>query len=209
LFQENPATQNAFIAPGAGDAAFAQPRKRRTALHTALITITFLFYVLIGGTATIVNLVYFLAFIRVGVPIHPAAILALFIAAGPNYYLSVKLLFSHKAKWRAPTEALVYVALVSVLGLADSGTTSSFVAAGLDARVQKSFQRPLYLFLNFAGRRWMLLRTSRFPTFSDSPGDWMGRRIDTWAGRTFRRRRAPEAERPRRSVAGFLAAAQL
>lgn len=125
-------------------------------LHVAPIPVQFLFYVFIGGLAAIVNLVCFLAFVDVGVAITLSAIFAFFIAAGVNYYLSVKLLFRHKARWSGPKEALIYIALVSVLGLVDAKTTSSLVAAGLDAGFAKILSTIVVFVLNFAGRRFIV-----------------------------------------------------
>jgi glycosyltransferase involved in cell wall biosynthesis len=125
-------------------------------LHSAPIPIQFLCYILIGGTAAIVNLVCFLAFIRVGISVPPSAFFAFFMAAGVNYYLSVKLLFRHKAQWSGPTEALIYIAVVSVLGLADAGITTSFVAGGLDVGVAKILSTIIVFILNFTARRFIV-----------------------------------------------------
>jgi glycosyltransferase involved in cell wall biosynthesis len=134
-------------------------------LPTAPIPVQFLFYILIGGTAAIINLVCFLAFVRAGAPVPPSAIVAFFIAAGVNYYLSIKLLFRHKAKWSGPIEALIYIALVSVLGLVDSGITSSFVAAGLDAGFAKILSTIIVFVLNFVGRRFIVFPERQTPSW--------------------------------------------
>ena len=132
-------------------------------LHAAPVPIQFLFYILIGGAAAIVNLVCFLALIRVGVPVPPSAFVAFYIAAGANYYLSIKLLFRHKAKWGGLTEALIYVALVSVLGFVDAGITSSFVAGGLDPGVAKILSTIIVFVLNFTGRRFIVFPERQSP----------------------------------------------
>jgi putative flippase GtrA len=82
-----------------------------------------------------------------------------------NYYLSIKLLFRHKAKWSGPTEALIYVAVVSVLGLADSAITSSFVAGGFDAGVAKILSTIIVFILNFTGRRFIVFPERQSPSW--------------------------------------------
>jgi len=36
-----------------------------------------------------------------------------------NYFLSIKLIFRHNAKWRTPSEVLVYFLVVSLIGVVD------------------------------------------------------------------------------------------
>ena len=60
-------------------------------LHKAPWAIQFLFYLFIGGTAAIVNLVTFLLFVRADVRVEVAAPAAFLIAAAVNYYLSILL----------------------------------------------------------------------------------------------------------------------
>ena len=52
-----------------------------------------------------------------------AALIAFFVAALVNYFLSIKLIFRHNAKWRTPSELLVYFVVVSVIGIIDVYTT--------------------------------------------------------------------------------------
>src|SRR6185437_14843386 len=73
-------------------------------LHKAPIPVQFVFYTFIGGLSAIVNLACFVGLLEVGVGLTPAALSAFFIAAFVNYYLSVKLVFRHKAKWTTVTE---------------------------------------------------------------------------------------------------------
>ena len=58
-----------------------------------------------------------------GVNVSVAALTAFFIAALVNYFLSIKLIFRHNAKWRTPSELLVYFFVVSVIGIVDMYST--------------------------------------------------------------------------------------
>ena len=77
------------------------------------IPVQFVFYTCIGGVAAIVNLLVFLALLGVGVGLTPSALSAFFVAAAVNYYLSIKLVFRHKAKWNTSGEILEYLGVVS------------------------------------------------------------------------------------------------
>jgi putative flippase GtrA len=127
--------------------------------------VQFLFYICIGGLAAIVNLLCFVSLIRLGLGLTPSVLAAFFIAAGVNYYLSVKLLFRHRARWNTATEVLVYLVIVIMISIVDLGCTSGFVALGVYPPVAKIISTGIGLFLNFAGRRFVV-----FPEKSNP--DW-------------------------------------
>jgi dolichol-phosphate mannosyltransferase len=118
------------------------------------IAIQFLFYTVIGGFSALVNLALFLGAVRAGLAIMPAALGAFFTAAAVNYYLSVKLIFRHKAKWSTAAEILIFGVVVGVVGLIDMGLTRFFVSTlGYAPWVAKCLATVIGLFLNFVGRR--------------------------------------------------------
>jgi dolichol-phosphate mannosyltransferase len=125
-------------------------------LPSVPVAIQFLFYLVIGGLSAIVNLVLFLLAMRAGVDVSVAALSAFFIAAFVNYYLSIQLLFRHKAKWKTSTELLVFLVVVSVVGAVDMFCTKGFIAAGMSPWVAKTLSTAIGLFLNFAGRRFIV-----------------------------------------------------
>jgi putative flippase GtrA len=92
-------------------------------------------------------------------------LLAFFIAAGVNYYLSVTFLFRHKAKWSTVSEALVYLGVVVVVGLVDLFCTRFFVATGVGATLAKIFSTGIVLVLNFAGRRFIVFPEKSNPNW--------------------------------------------
>ncbi|SHG99391.1 bifunctional glycosyltransferase family 2/GtrA family protein [Bradyrhizobium erythrophlei] len=140
-------------------------------LHAVPIPIQFVFYTFIGGLSAIVNLVSFLGLLGLGAGLVPSALLAFFIAAGVNYYLSVTFIFQHKAKWSTITEPLIYIGVVIVIGLVDVFITRSFVAIGMSPALAKIFATGIGLVLNFAGRRFVV-----FPERSNP--DWQSQSRD-------------------------------
>jgi glycosyltransferase involved in cell wall biosynthesis len=133
-------------------------------LHKAPWIIQFFFYIFIGGFSAAVNLAIFLAlYRRLGVTV--AAPVAFFLAAFVNYYLSIKILFRHTAKWQSTAEIAVFLAVVSVVRLIDLYSTRFFLSVGMNAAVAKALATGIGLALNFAGRR--------FVVFPEKPNpDW-------------------------------------
>jgi glycosyltransferase involved in cell wall biosynthesis len=121
-------------------------------LHKAPWIVQFFFYTFIGGLSAVVNLLLFLALLpRLGVSV--AAPSAFFLAAAVNYYLSIKVLFRHEAKWRSVTEIAVFLAVVAAVSLVDLYSTRMFLAVGTGAAVAKVLATAIGFVLNFAGRR--------------------------------------------------------
>ena len=126
--------------------------------------IQFFFYIFIGGASAIVNLILFLALLP-ALGVSAAALVAFFLAAGVNYYLSVLILFRRTAKWSSFAEILVFLGVVAVVGVVDMFSTRFFVAVGFQAVVAKAIATAIGLVLNFAGRRLLV--------FPEKPrGDW-------------------------------------
>lgn len=131
-------------------------------LHKAPWIIQFFFYILIGGFSAVFNLLFFLALLpNFGVSV--AAPGAFYLAAGVNYYLSVKLLFRHKAKWRSVTETLAFVAVVGAVSVVDLYSTRFFLSTGINAVIAKSLATAIGLVLNFAVRRFIVFPESPSP----------------------------------------------
>ncbi|HTQ04290.1 MAG TPA: bifunctional glycosyltransferase family 2/GtrA family protein [Polyangiaceae bacterium] len=120
------------------------------------VVIQFLFYTLIGGFSAVVNLCVFLALMQAGVALTVATLTAFFLAAFVNYYLSVKLLFRHKARWRTVTELMVFLLVVAAVSVVDLWCTREFVALGTAPAVAKILSTAIGLVLNFSGRRFIV-----------------------------------------------------
>jgi dolichol-phosphate mannosyltransferase len=139
-------------------------------LHKAPPIVQFFFYVFIGGTSAIVNLLIFLAlYPRLGVSI--AAPAAFFLAAGVNYYLSVKVLFRHQAKWNSLTEIVVFLLVVGAVSLVDLYATRALLMLGTGAATAKALATGVGFVLNFLGRRFLV--------FPEQPSpDWAPQRAE-------------------------------
>jgi glycosyltransferase involved in cell wall biosynthesis len=120
------------------------------------VPIQFLFYTLIGGVCAVVNLGFFLGLHSAGVNLSVAAISAFLIAAALNYYLSILLIFRHKARWRTYTEVLVFIAVIVSVGLFDMYLTRWLVSLGTEPWGAKLTATAFGLILNFAGRRFIV-----------------------------------------------------
>lgn len=114
----------------------------------------FLIYVVIGGTAAVINLVCFLGLMAAGVALSVSAPIAFIVAAATNYFLCVTLLFHRKARWNAVVEILVYGVVVVVGGAIDLGITSMLYVVGTSPWLAKSTASLVGLVLNFVGRRF-------------------------------------------------------
>jgi dolichol-phosphate mannosyltransferase len=121
-------------------------------LHKAPWIVQLFFYFFIGATSAIVNLLIFLALLpNLGVTV--AAPTAFFLAAAVNYYLSVKILFRHKARWSSATEIAIFLAVVGSVSLVDLYSTRFLLALGLGAVAAKMIATAAGFVLNFGGRR--------------------------------------------------------
>jgi dolichol-phosphate mannosyltransferase len=132
-------------------------------LPTAPIPVQFLFYLFVGGASAVVNLLVFVAAHSAGVNISVAAVMAFIIAALVNYFLSIKLIFRHNAKWRTSSELLVYFFAVSVIGIVDMYCTVGFVSLGTPPWLAKVGATAIGLLLNFTARRFIVFPEAPSP----------------------------------------------
>jgi glycosyltransferase involved in cell wall biosynthesis len=130
-------------------------------LPYAPLAVQFVFYTFVGGFSALVNLLLFMSFYRAGFGVSGSALGAFFIAAFVNYYLSIKLIFRHKARWQTASELFVFLVVVSVVGLIDMFCTRFFIAAGLAPWASKLTSTAIGLVLNFAGRRFVVFPDKR------------------------------------------------
>jgi len=129
------------------------------------IPIQFLFYLFVGGFSAIVNLLGFVALHGAGINVSAAALTAFFIAALVNYFLSIKLIFRHNAKWRTASELLVYFLVVSIIGVVDMYSTVGLITLGSPPWMAKVGATAIGLVLNFTARRFIV--------FPEAPNpDW-------------------------------------
>lgn len=122
----------------------------------APIAVQFAFYVLVGGFAAIVNLLLFMGFLAAGIGVSLAALGAFVLAAFVNYYLSIKFVFRHNARWRTLAELVVFLGVVAAVGVVDMVCTRLFIASGFAPWLSKLLATAIGLVLNYAGRRFIV-----------------------------------------------------
>jgi glycosyltransferase involved in cell wall biosynthesis len=133
--------------------------------HRAPLPVQFLIYVIIGGIAGVVNLLFFMGLVHSGGSINVAAPIAFVVAAILNYLLCIKLLFRHKARWNSTKEIIVYWIVVAIVGLIDLLVTKTLILVGALPAGAKVIATLLGLVFNFTGRRFLV-----FP--ERSSGEW-------------------------------------
>jgi putative flippase GtrA len=116
----------------------------------------FLMYLVVGGAAAVVNLIAFLSFLGAGQSLTTSTIAAFVIAAAANYFLSIALVFRHKARWNSVGEIMAYVLVVSVIAVFDLEFTKGLYGFGTAPWLAKSFASGVGLILNFLGRRFLV-----------------------------------------------------
>ena len=132
--------------------------------HKAPLPIHFLFYLFIGGFSALVNYFVFLNFVNSGISLVISAPVAFFIAAVVNYYLSIKLLFRHKAKWSSFAEILIYLSIVILGSVADVFLTKTFYEYfGFDISSSKLLSTLFVLIYNFLARRFIVFPEAKLP----------------------------------------------
>jgi len=131
-------------------------------LYKAPWIVQFFFYILIGGFSAIVNFILFVALLP-AVGVTPSALTAFFVAAFVNYYLSIKILFRHRARWNSVSEFLIFLAVVAAVSVVDLYSTKLFIVTGFSAAISKLLATAIGLVLNFAGRRVLVFPETPSP----------------------------------------------
>lgn len=124
--------------------------------YNAPIPIQFLVYLLIGGSAAIVNLALFLAIYSSTSIVSVATISSFLIAAAFNYWLCISFLFRSGTRWSTKKELQLYILLVVALAGIDFLLTATFMGAGVFAGSAKLTATFIMLVLNFLGRRLVI-----------------------------------------------------
>lgn len=135
------------------------------------LAIQFVFYTFIGGLSALLNLALFLALIAAGAGLTVATVVAFACAACANYWLSIQLIFRHKARWKTLTELCVFLLVVAVVGVVDLYSTRFFVSRGMAPGFAKALATALGLVFNFAGRRFLVFPETPRPDWKpQNPG---------------------------------------
>ena len=129
--------------------------------HQANTTIQFFLYLFIGGAAAVVNLAVFLFLRQVGLSQLPAAVSAFAIAAVVNYWLCIMTIFYHRVRWSTGGEVVAYIAVVVLCAGFDAYITMSMIFLGLSDWLSKLIATASTLFVNYAGRRYVVFPAKR------------------------------------------------
>lgn len=127
--------------------------------------IQFVFYIGIGGLAAVLNLLIFLVLQTFNLPLIFNTGIAFTVAAIFNYLLCILILFRHKVKWNTTNEIIVFLFVGIVVGFIDYLSTLILINSGIADAFAKIYASAVGLFLNFAGRKWLV-----FPEKSNA--DW-------------------------------------
>lgn len=126
------------------------------AAHTAPLPMQLLVYFCIGLICAVANISSFSILLALGCALSTATIMAFIVAAGLNYLICLAILFRHKARWSAPGELGVYVAVVCIMGLFDYVLTSGFIGLGLSPVTAKSISALSGFIGNFLFRKYVV-----------------------------------------------------
>ncbi|CAM2058389.1 dolichol-phosphate mannosyltransferase [Desulfovibrionales bacterium] len=120
------------------------------------LPLQFIIYLFIGGVSALINLTLFGTALATDWSISMAATLASVAAAGLNYWLCIKLLFRHKARWNTFGEIFTYSLVVMSSCLVDVLLTTYLANSGLSSLTAKAMSCVVVLALNFLGRRFLV-----------------------------------------------------
>ena len=116
----------------------------------------FLIYLFIGGFSAVINFIIFMALFHSGLDVTVSAPAAYTVAAIVNYFLCILLLFRHRARWNSLTEFLIFLLIVSLIGVLDLAMTKVLLQWGNPPGVSKILATATGLLFNFLGRRFLV-----------------------------------------------------
>jgi dolichol-phosphate mannosyltransferase len=124
--------------------------------YKAPALLQFLVYLFIGGASAAANIFLFLVLRNSGITDTLSIPAAFFLAAIPNYFLCIALLFRHKARWNLLCEALLYLCIVILGAIPDFYVTQLLLHLNVTPVLAKSCASAAGLILNFLCRRYVV-----------------------------------------------------
>ncbi len=124
--------------------------------YRSATALQFLLYLLIGGCAAGVNLVFFGLFLSVFSSLSGAVLSAFFLSAVVDYLLCISLLFRRGARWSKQQEVFVYAAVAMVIGGIDLYLTQALVQTGVGPLWSKLISSLCCLVPAFIGRKYFV-----------------------------------------------------
>jgi len=124
--------------------------------HRAPWFVQLFLYLFIGGLSAVVNFFIFMGLFHNGLNAAVSAPVAYIIAAMVNYFLCIFLLFRHRARWNSTAEVLIFLFIVSAIGVLDLAMTKALIDLGNPPGLSKLLASGAGLIFNFLGRRFLV-----------------------------------------------------
>lgn len=124
--------------------------------HTAPLPMQILLYFFIGLSAAIANLIAFSGLLAASFSIFNAIILSFIFSALVNYYLCIKILFRHQARWSSFMEIATYALTVIVMCAIDYSVTLGLLSFGMSAIWSKAWASIVGFVGNFLLRKFFV-----------------------------------------------------
>lgn len=125
-------------------------------MHKAPLPIQFIMYLFVGGFAAVFNLVLFNILFNCQLALLPATIIAFYSAALLNYVLSILVIFQKNVKWKPIAEWIVFLLLVTGVGIFDYFVTKFMISQSMTPIFAKATASLAGLVLNFIGRKYLV-----------------------------------------------------
>ena len=122
----------------------------------APLPMQFLLYLFIGGVCAIFNLLLFVILEAYGVSLFCSVGISFLLAAFLNYWLCAVILFKHKAFWSGPMELLMYLIILTVMGISDYVLTWSGIKVGMGDISAKLISTIICFVGNFLLRKYLV-----------------------------------------------------
>jgi glycosyltransferase involved in cell wall biosynthesis len=129
--------------------------------HRAILPVQLMVYTFIGGVSAIFNFLVFILSFSLGMSVNYAVPTAFVSAAIVNYFLSISILFRHKARWNSISEILMYILVVISAGIVDLSVTKICIGLGYSASISKIMATVITFVFNFLGRRFVVFPEKR------------------------------------------------
>lgn len=137
----------------------------------------FLWYLAVGGTAFLADLIAFSALLRLGLPLLPVTALGFAVGTAVNYLLSRCWAFSG-GRYARREELLRFVTVALVGLLLTLVLVWALVAAGMAALPARLIAVGLVLAWNYAGRRWFVFHRQ----MPESTWRLSSQALERWSG---------------------------
>ncbi len=124
--------------------------------HVAPLPMQILLYLFIGISAALVNLFSFSLFLTMNFSSSLSIVISFVLAAIVNYFLCIKILFRHQARWSAKGEIFAYLLTILFMGSIDYAITSGLMSLDISSTWSKAWATLIGFAGNFALRKYFV-----------------------------------------------------